>query len=135
MKKIETEGNLPPSLQVFISKYDRSSAPIDIYECESFNELINLAKDGVCELHMNLDPRTNRGYLLGFEVKEIESQLLLTEQLTQSYLYFAEVDEATFKEYDLMLKQHRIDQQVEMKAREDRKIQRTLDNAKQSIQS
>lgn len=133
MNKILHVGNLPPSLQVFFNSFNRESAPVNIYECESHTELVNLAKDGECELMCNLDPRTQRGYLVGFEAEEKIDFLLAVEKVTLN-IYFTEVTNELFKEYDTMLKKHRAEQQEEMYAREERKVNKgKLTNDQQPV--
>tara|TARA_Y100000034_G_C6548909_1_gene237073 strand:- start:10 stop:411 length:402 start_codon:yes stop_codon:yes gene_type:complete len=124
MKKIETKGNLPRILQVFLKEMG-GETPAEIYECESARELMNWVKDKKAEeTSMMLDPTTNRGYVAAFGYKESQLADLNGSPILTLLIYFAEVDEVEYKKYDALLKKHRKDQQKAMYERKEKKNQK-----------
>ncbi len=131
MNKIEHRGNLPSSLQVLAGTMDQGKEyGAEFWECTNAEEIMKLARERKCELNCNMDPMTKRGFIVGCEVKDADSKIILPGRETNytMLVYFTEVTHSDFKRYDKLLKKHRKQQQQAMYTRRG-------NNAKQSPHS
>jgi len=131
MKKIENHGNMPKALQL-LAKDLAGMAMSTVYECESALELENLARDKKCELTCTLDPTTERGFLVGFEVSDSPIATISGTSFLVLSVYFAELKESEYRSYKSTLSAHRNEQEDEMRARQSRAERRRAERMKKS---
>ena len=117
MKPIKNIGNLPKHLGIF-AKTIGGVDGAEFYECSNAKELEGLAKDKKCELTCTLDPNTDRGFLVGFDVKEDASLIIAGASIHTMVIYFTELKGSDFKRYQKMLDKHRTLQEDAMRKRQ-----------------
>jgi len=122
MVKIENKGNLPLPIQTFLGTLQDSNMPAgEVWECYSTDEIEKLGIEKKCELTCVMDPKTKRGYLVGFNVEETNGGLILVGVNPMKMLiYFKELTDHDFNRYARMLNKHRNEQEDDMLARRER---------------
>lgn len=115
MKRIETEGNLPPHLRAFAKQLggQLSNASTEFYEAESVSEFELKATEIGYEIVPTIDGSTGRGYLVGFDVTEPQRIATLVDYSTLK-LYFKECSDTEIKQWIEKMKEHRDAQQADM---------------------
>lgn len=114
MQKITARGNLPPHLRVLAETFAHGKSSSEFYECSNAKELENLAKDKKCELTCTLDPKTERGFLLGFDVSASPIATVSGTSYHTMTIYFTEIKGSDYKRYKKMLDKHRTAQEDAM---------------------
>ena len=94
----------------------------NFFECRNADELLNHAKDGNCEeTTITLDPVTNNGFIVAFNVRESDLEDLSGDKLVVMTIFFAELCEEETRYYRNMLHGHRNEQEQDMEHRKSKK--------------
>lgn len=121
MKKIEARGNLPKHIQAFAVHTGGvfSTLPTtEFWEAANVDEFEKAAcgkldPDVRFEIVPTIDQSTNRHYLVGFDTEEPRHVVTLTSYVKLK-MYFIELTEFEFKEWDSKIQKHREEQEQAM---------------------
>jgi hypothetical protein len=120
MKKIITKGNMPTPVQAFARQLTGVFAgqkETEFWEASSITEFEKNASEIGYEIVPAMDNSTGRGYLVGFSVED--SKIIRTNgTYAQLKMYFIEVSTGDFNAWVKKIKQHRDEQQLDMRIRQ-----------------
>lgn len=120
MKKIGNKGNLPRHLRVLATQLGgrlKSVGGTEFYEANSVKEFESKASDIGYEIIPTIDTSTGRGFLVGFDVTSPEKIATLLDY-SKLKIYYIECSAKTITEWTQKIKQHRLDQQENMRRRQ-----------------
>lgn len=109
MKQIYHIGNLPKILQAFAVELKGQMSgqkETEFFEASSVDEFEKKASELEYEITATKDGSTNRYYLVGFYATEPKI-ITFNNNYTQLKMYFIELSESGFKEWDNKIKYHR----------------------------
>lgn len=120
MRKIENRGNLPSNIALFakeLSGWNIGNKETEFYEMSSIDEFEKKAVEIGYEIVPALDSKTDRAFLVGFEVTEGSQTIIMSSEYFQLKMYFIELSTSEFNSWHKRITQDRIDQQIDMYTR------------------
>ena len=134
MRRITHKGNLPNHLKVLATQLGgrlKSVADTEFYEANSITEFENRAQELGYEIVPTVDTSTGRGFLVGFDVKAPEKVATLLDY-SSLQIYFRECSASEIEAWTKKIKEHRNDQQFDMRERRE-KAQAKLASRKKDL--
>ena len=112
MKEITTRGNLPKHLQVMAKEVEGQRSTL-FFECNTADELLQLAADGKCEeTSVTIDRDTSKGFMVAFSFTDSAIEDLTGNKLIVMNIYFTELTDQEALKYKKMLHTHRQEQET-----------------------
>lgn len=123
MKKVLAAGNMPSHVAAFAKQLQGNLSgqkETEFWEMSSIDEFEKKASEVGYEIIPAMDMKTNRGYLVGFDVEESTIVGPGGQTYAQLKMYFVECDLHEFESWVKKIKQHRDLQQEDYYLRQGR---------------
>lgn len=121
MKRIRNKGNLPNHLQVLANQLGgrlSGASDTEFYEANSIKEFESKASEIGYEIIPTIDTSTGKGFLVGFDVSAPEKIATLLDYSTLK-IYFVSGTDKDIESWTKKIRQHRLDQQEDMRRRQE----------------